>query len=114
MASKLKKRTIYLSGSHQFSSRYACIYLFIYQLKPTVDDAISEIYQRLTRGLTGYRKDRREGIWRGITLFCVERLLTWVASKNFCYCENKSATRATKNITLEMDKFTEKFMSAKF
>ena len=30
-----------------------------------------------------------------------------MASKNCCYRENKNATRATKNITLEMNKFTE-------
>ena len=30
-----------------------------------------------------------------------------MASKNCCCRENKNATRATKNITLEMNKFTE-------
>ena len=30
-----------------------------------------------------------------------------MASKNSCYRENKNATRATKHITLEMNKFTE-------
>ena len=36
-----------------------------------------------------------------------EILQTSVASKSCCSRENKNATRTTKNITLEMNKFTE-------